>query len=141
MVDKELNQEINSVKKIDLVDEVIPDTQEDNEQSLEELKKFLDEKEKELNNRILQTEFKDKIKLEFSNMNCSLDDEMQEQIKSFIDFTNNETFNNSYERIIDFFKACRNVKSVIIHGYNGPDTGSSNKNNIIETAFKPPKVY
>lgn len=108
-------------------------------EKLEQTKLDLDKREKELNERELKAEYKDRIKASFNDLNLALNDDLSKEIEARIDYTNKDTFTDSYNEVLNFIEAISKAK-IRRSSYN-PVAGNAVTISAIDRAFKPPKTY
>lgn len=120
------------------LDEILKQARHDND----ERTALLDERERNINERELRADFNTNLKRDLKSFHLDLSDSLVESINSFIDYSDNDTYKQSYSKVIDLIKNITKSNNLNVRGYKGPRSNKSlMSNSIIEKAFKPPKTY
>lgn len=112
---------------------------EENELTLEDRLKEIEEKEKKLNERELKADYNTQISEWFNSRSLNLPSELNKKLESFIDFTDKKSFNKSFNNLTDLISDVRKLETR--QAYTPLKGSKPATQSDIEKAFKPPKVY
>lgn len=122
------------------LEEVEPDN---NETSIDEREKQISEREKQIIERELKADLKEKLGNDFKHLLIMSNQELNQTIESFIDFSSSENFSDSYDKVMNLIRELKQAKSVPkSKGYNPTYSNNSVKQDPYDKAWNnPPKVY